>query len=122
MWWQASKEVRDLLFVGDNRDEANDVAFHFKVEPVAARHSGLPDFFFAPAFVGVERRMVGVLSQKVESLINEPSNILGKLAVLFFELWTRDYRIHARPRLLLLEIIEIVVQFLFRSERWANAP
>ncbi len=83
--------------MGDNRDEANDVAFDFKVEPVAARHSGLPDFFFAPAFMGVERRMVGVLSEKVESLTDVPLNILGKLTVLFFELWTGNYSIHARP-------------------------
>ena len=56
--------------MGDNGDEANDVAFHSKVEPVAARHSGLPDFFFAPAFVGVERGVMRIFFEQLEGLID----------------------------------------------------
>ena len=62
--------MRDLLFVGDNGDEANDVAFHLEVEPVAACHSGLPDFFFAPAFVGVERGVMRIFCKELKCLVN----------------------------------------------------
>ena len=56
--------------MGDNGDEANDVAFHSKVEPVAARHSGLPDFFFAPAFVGMERGVARISFKQLKGLID----------------------------------------------------